>query len=150
MISTMDAFYKFDYNTAGSKGLVLIGDNALVYRRDEKTDLYPLYLDFPGGGPEGNETPFDTFRREVKEEFDLDITPENVVHVRTYPSTLFEGKIIYFPVVHLPESAANTIHFGDEGLEYLMLPVEEFVQRDDAWPTLKERTLDYIHWRDSL
>lgn len=146
----MDAFYTFDYNTAGSKGLVLIGDNALVYRRDENTDLFPLFLDFPGGGPEGNETPFETFRREVKEEFDLDITPEDVVHVRTYPSTLFEGKIIYFPVVQLPESAAADIHFGDEGIEYLLLPLEEFIERDDAWPTLKERTADYIRVRSTL
>ena len=51
--------------------MVILGDKMLVYRRDLNTKKLPGYLDLIGGGREGEESPFDTFKREVKEEVGL-------------------------------------------------------------------------------
>ncbi len=142
----MDSFFKYDPQTMGAKGVVLIGDKVLCYRRDDKTDLYPLYIDLPGGGPEPGETPFDTFKREVKEEFDLEIKPEHIVYEKTYPSKIQKGKYAHFPVAKLPSSAEKDIKFGPEGLEYLLLSFEEFVSRKDVWPVLQDRAKDYAKY----
>ena len=60
-------------NFNGAKGLVYIGNEILVYRRDNNTNSEPLKLDLPGGGRDGNESAFETFSREVMEEFGLEI-----------------------------------------------------------------------------
>jgi 8-oxo-dGTP pyrophosphatase MutT (NUDIX family) len=65
----VDDFFKRDLKADGAKGLILIGSRMLVYRRDNKTKIYPLHIDLPGGGIEEGETPFEGFKREVKEEF---------------------------------------------------------------------------------
>ena len=39
-------------NFHGAKGIVFINKKMLVYRRDNKTDSFPLYIDLPGGGRE--------------------------------------------------------------------------------------------------
>ncbi len=141
----MDEFFNFDSHLNGSKGLIFIGEKLLVYRRDEKPKNYPLFLDLPGGGKEKNETPFDTFRREVKEEFGIEIAESDITYVRRYPSTIVEGEYAYFPVVHLPASAETLIHFGNEGLEYLLLPVDDFLNASDVWPGLQQKTADYLN-----
>lgn len=141
----MDEFYAFDPLAVGSKGLIFLGDDLLVYRRDQKTDLFPLYLDLPGGGPLDGETPFETFQREVFEEFGLTIKPEHVVYVRKYESTLEKGMSAYFPVAKLPAHDVEKIRFGSEGLEYLLLSVKDYITRDDAWPIFQTRTRDYMN-----
>ena len=140
----MDDFFKYDPLTVGSKGLVFIGANVLVYRRDTKTDRFPLYLDLPGGGPEGNETPFETFKREVMEEFGLLIKPGNIVYVRKYQSSLEKGKFAYYPVAKLPAASAEKIRFGDEGVEYLIMSLHDYIAREDAWPIFQDRAGDYM------
>lgn len=143
----MDFFFAYDPLASGSKGLIYIGDKIIVYRRDNKTRTYPLQLDLPGGGPEINETPFETFRREVKEEFGLNITPEAIEYAQKYDSTLHIGKFGYFAVAKLPADAESNIVFGDEGTEWCLMEPTEFVARDDAWPMLQDRTQHYL---DSL
>lgn len=87
----MDPF-TYDPLASGTKGFVFIGDEMLVYRRDTKAKDHPLFLDLPGGGREGAETPFETFRREPFEEFHLTVAPRHVTYWRTYPSTRDPGK----------------------------------------------------------
>ncbi|MFZ2538224.1 MAG: NUDIX domain-containing protein [Oscillospiraceae bacterium] len=140
----MKEFFKFDPLLNGSKGLVFIGDKILVYRRDTKPKMYPLYLDFPGGGKEEGETPFDTFQREVEEEFGLIIQQSNIEYVRRYPSTIIEGEFFYFPVARLPKSLETLIVFGDEGLEYFLQTIDDFLSAPDVWPGLQDRAKDYI------
>jgi len=65
-----NTFKKVDFN--GAKGLVFLGNKILVYRRDNKTSNLPLCIDLPGGGRENDESPFDSFKREIKEEFGID------------------------------------------------------------------------------
>jgi 8-oxo-dGTP diphosphatase len=68
----------------GTKGLVFIGDQVLVYRRDAKAPRYPLAIDVPGGGREGRESPAETFMREIKEEFGLGIAVDDISYSRRY------------------------------------------------------------------
>ncbi len=129
---------------AGSKGLLFVGDKIVVYRRDSKAPIHPLEIDLPGGGPEAHETPFETFKREVKEEFNLDISLQHITYASRYPSMLKPGTFGWFMAAHLPASAAHDIRFGDEGIEYMLLSVDDYLSRTDAWPVFQERTRDYI------
>ena len=139
----MDGFFQYDPLASGSKGLIFLGNDVLVYRRDNKTTTFPLQLDLPGGGTEGQETPFETFRREVMEEFGLTINPEDIVYVRRYPSTLEKGRFAYYPVARLPASDAQKIRFGHEGTGYVLMSLDSFIARKDAWPILQKRAKDY-------
>jgi 8-oxo-dGTP diphosphatase len=76
MIETNTFINEVDFT--GSKGIVFVGDRIVVTRRDGNTDRHPFKLDLLGGGREGEESPFETFKREVKEEVNLVIEKEFV------------------------------------------------------------------------
>lgn len=137
-------FYEYDTKSNGTKGLVYIGDRVIVYRRDNKTNLFPLHLDLPGGGPENKETPFETFRREVMEEFSLNIARENIKYAVRSPSSLYPDKYAYFCVAKLPKSYEEKIVFGDEGIEYMLMDINEFIEHKDGWPIFQLRAKDYL------
>ena len=117
----------------------------MVYRRDGNTKSYPFCIDLPGGAPEPAETPFENYRREVKEEFGLDINPEQIVYYKKYPSRIEPGKFTYFPVAQLPKIEEKNIKFGNEGSEYMLISLEELLERTDlAWPYIRDRVKDYL------
>lgn len=142
----MEDFFTRDPHISGSKGLIFIGGDLLVYRRDNNTKNFPFCIDLPGGGVEGDETPYETFAREVKEEFGLTITPQDIRYARRYPSTIEPGKSAYFAVVKLPTSEANNIVFGDEGLEYMLIPLDDYLaDKNVAWAgPMHLRVNDYL------
>lgn len=72
-----DTFNK-NFDFVGSKGVVFVEKKMLAYRGDGNTDLSPHLIDLPGGGREGDESPFDTFRREIQEEFGIGIEKDDV------------------------------------------------------------------------
>jgi len=145
MIKVMNDFFKGDDNFVGTKGLVFVGDKILIYRRDEKAPKYPLHLDVPGGGAEPNETPFQTFQREIKEEFGLNIDEEHIAYSRRYPSTIVPYEFGWYAVAKLPQSVTDQIRFGNEGLEYSLMSLDDFLQCDDAWPAYQQRAADYAN-----
>ncbi len=132
-----DTFKSTKFN--GSKGLVMFGDKMLVYRRDGNTQSSPFCLDLPGGGREGAETPFDTFKRELKEEFDLDIQKEQVHSSYQFPSILFPGELSFFFVTKPMNYDIKDINFGSEGLEWMLMTPQEFLERTDAIPRQQDR-----------
>ncbi len=146
----MDEFFTFDPLAAGSKGLLFVGKNVLIYRRDNKTNIHPNELDLPGGGPEENETPFETFKREVKEEFAINITEANIVYVRKYPSVLEQGKFAYFPVARVSAKVAPEIRLDDEGSEFLLMTLNDYIARQDALPIYQERAADYAKLQQKI
>lgn len=139
-------FYKMDAQSVGAKGLVFVGDDVLVYRRDDKAPRHPLSLDVPGGGTEAGETPFQTFQREVKEEFGLDVTQDQIVYARRYPSSFEPDKFGWYAAAKLPASVRHHIKFGDEGVEYFLMPLDEFLNAKDAWPIYQQRAADYARY----
>ncbi len=140
----MADIFTYDPDILGSKGLIFIGDKLLVYRRDTNTSFFPLYLDFPGGGAETDETPFETFARELWEEFRLTIQPEDVYYWTRYPAGQQVGKYGYMLAARFPAETTNDIVFGDEGINWQLMTVDEFLQREDSWPVLKEQTTAYL------
>lgn len=140
----MNDFWSDDPLSNGSKGLVFIGEDILIYRRDTNTTRYPLALDLPGGGAEHGETPFITFKREVYEEFGLRILPKHIVYARRYPSSTIKGKFGWFPVARLPATCSEEIVFGDEGEAYFLMSISDYLQRNDAWPVFQERTRNFL------
>ena len=130
---------------SGAKGAVFFGDKLLVYLRDDKPELrYANMWDFPGGGREGDETPQECFFREAKEEFSLNVKPEQIVWQKEYPSMDDPGRIAHFFVVRVPEEEIAHIVFGDEGQRWELVDPQEFLSREDAVPRLKTRLSDYL------
>lgn len=140
----MNDFFKTDYNYIGTKGLVFVGDEVLLYRRDKNAPNYPFCLDVPGGAAEPNETPFQTFKRELNEEFGLKINPDQIVYCRRYQSSLKPNEFGWYAVAKLPSNLKSQIKFGNEGIEYMFMSLNEFLKRKDAWPTYQQRAADYL------
>ena len=59
----------------------------LLHKRDNNTNISPNRWSFFGGGSEGEETPIETFIREIKEELGLALKSEEVVVLRDYLNT---------------------------------------------------------------
>ena len=135
-------YKKVDFN--GAKGLVFLGNKILTYRRDYKTDNKPGYIDLPGGGREGDESPFDTFKREVKEEFGIDIEKSDIQFSCTIQSTIEPDKKSYFLVAKLTQVKASDIVFGSEGAEWLLMTPEEFISRPDGIERQQKRVERYL------
>ena len=137
-----NTFKKIDFN--GAKGLVFIGDKILVYRRDNKTNISPLCIDLPGGGREGDESPFDSFRREVREEFGIDIERDEVEFSCTIPSVIEPNKKSYFIVAKTIRIKPEDIVFGNEGIEWMLITPEEFIMRPDGIERQQKRVEKYL------
>jgi len=132
-------------NFHGVKGIVFIEGRMLVYRRDTKTDNFPLHIDLPGGGRESNESPFETYKREVKEEFGLEINEGEIVYAKQYMSVMDVSKESYFIVVKPMNIKESDIIFGDEGLEFFLMKPEEYLSLDDIIERHKVKVTDYLN-----
>ena len=125
-----DTFKKVDFS--GAKGIIFLGDKILVYRRDNKTRNFPLCIDLPGGGREGDESPFDTLRREVMEEFGIKITINEIVSSFRQDSNVNPGTKAFFFVVKILDIETKDIVFGNEGTEWMLMTTDEFIHRSDG------------------
>lgn len=146
-MNTIDQnIYNKDIEFVGSKGLVFIGDKIVVFRRDTKTERFPLQIDLPGGGREGRETPFEVFKREVMEEFGLKIDRNDITYAKKYPSAWEPDKDAYFIVVKPKGLLETDIKFGDEGLEYMLMTPAEYVNLSDAIERQQIRVREYLNF----
>lgn len=134
---------KFDFT--GSKIALICGDKVLTILRDDKEDIpWPNMWELPGGGREGNETPFECVAREVYEELNIQLSKDDVIWSRLYPSMLDENKKSVFLVGKLTQEQFESIIFGDEGQGYKLMPIEEFLKSKQAVPQLQGRLRDYL------
>lgn len=131
----------------GVMGLVFVIDDIIVYRRDNKTTRFPLNVDILGGGREGNESPFETFKREVFEEVALNILEDYVVYAKKYNSIIDETKSMFFIVVKSDRLRKEDIIFGNEGLEYMIMPPKDFILLPDGVPVQQKRTEEYLSFK---
>lgn len=131
----------------GAKLAIFLGDDLLVYLRDDRSDIpFPAMWDLAGGGREDAETPETCALRESKEEFGLQIAPEAIVWKRSYPSVVDPGRVWFF-VTHLPAQIVDDVVFGDEGQHWRLMTAPEFINYPDGVPHLQRQLQDYFDQR---
>ena len=129
----------------GCKIALICGDKVLTILRDDKDDIpCPNMWELPGGGREGNESPFECAAREVYEELGIHLTEDCLLWSKVYPSMLFADKQSVFLVGQLTQNQFDNITFGDEGQGYQLMNVEEFLGSDKVVPQLQDRVRDYF------
>ena len=124
--------------------LIYEGRILTILRDDKPTIPYPNMWDLPGGGREGNESPFECAAREVYEELGIHLDEDCLLWSKVYPSVLFEGRQSVFMVGQLSQDQFDSITFGDEGQAYKLMPIEEFLNSKQAVPQLQGRLRDYL------
>ena len=133
----------------GCKIALFCGDKVLTILRDDKDDIpCPNMWELPGGGREGDESPFECVAREVYEELGIHLNEDCLLWGKIYPSVIFEGKQSVFMVGQLRQEQFDNITFGDEGQAYKLMPIEEFLKSKQAVPQLQERLKDYLKVSD--
>jgi len=137
-----DTFKKVEFS--GTKGLVFLKDKIVVYRRDSKTINSPGLIDLPGGGREENESPFDTFIREVMEEFGIRVTEKEIISSFRQNSHVNPGTKSFFFVTKSLDLGAEDIVFGDEGTEWFLMTPEDFLSRADGIERQQKRVEKYL------
>ena len=134
---------QFDFT--GCKIVLFCGDKILTILRDDKETIpWPNMWELPGGGREGNETPFECVAREVYEELNIQLSKDDIIWSWIYPSMLDENKKSVFLVGQLTQEQFDSIVFGDEGQGYKLVRLEEFLASDRVVPQLQERVRDYV------
>ena len=129
----------------GCKIALLCGDSVLTILRDDKPSIpWPNMWELPGGGREGDESPFECVAREVYEELGIHLTEDFLLWSKVYPSMLYEGRQSVFMVGQLRQEQFDSITFGDEGQAYKLMNIEEFLDSKQAVPQLQGRLREYL------
>ena len=135
----------------GCKIALFCGDKLLTILRDDKSNIpYPNTWELPGGGREGDESPFECVAREVYEELGINLTEDCLLWSKVYPSMIFEGKESVFLVGQLTQDQFDSIVFGDEGQGYKLMSIDEFLGSDKVVPQLQERVRDYLEEKNDF
>lgn len=124
--------------------LICDGRILTILRDDKPTIPWPNLWELPGGGREGDESPFECVAREVYEELSIQLLKDDIVWSWIYPSMLDENKNSVFLVGKLTQEQFDSIVFGDEGQAYNLMPIEEFLNSKQAVPQLQRRLRDYL------
>ena len=133
------------FEFTGCKITLIYRDKILTILRDDKETIpYPNMWDLPGGGREGNESPFECAAREVYEELGIHLDEDCLLWSKVFPSMLYEGRQSVFMVGQISQEQFDNITFGDEGQAYKLMPVEEFLTSKHAVPQLQGRLRDYL------
>lgn len=131
-------------NFIGVKIALLCGDKVLVYLRDNKPGInFPGLWDLPGGGREDHETPEECITRELQEECQFTLQPEQIVFKKFLPALHDDSLTSCFMVADVSEEDIAGMHFGEEGSKWQLMPVQDYLQRDDGVKPLQERFQKY-------
>ncbi len=129
--------------------IALICDNKLltILRDDIPTIPWPNMWELPGGGREGEETPFECVQREVFEELGLKLEEADILWVKEYQGMLDPDKTSIFMVGTITQEEFTGIVFGDEGQAYQMMDVSQFLSDKKVIRQLQNRLSDYLEVR---
>lgn len=109
-----------------------VAQMVLLHKRDSKALVNPNKWAFFGGLNESDETPRQTFTREVREELNVDISRENIQPLCDY----LNEELQTYPYVFFAESSLGKSSMKlSEGEDFDWIPVEKVFEYD-----LTERT----------
>ncbi|SMO98669.1 NUDIX hydrolase [Paracoccus laeviglucosivorans] len=123
----------------GAKLVLTCAGSLLTCLRDDFDWIpWPAHWDLPGGGAEPGESPTQCALRELHEEFGLTLAPQ-LLRGRAFPSVTPPGGEAW--MFHAPITQADiaAIRFGDEGQEWRMMPIAEFIAHPRAVPHFRQR-----------
>ena len=130
---------------SGCKIALICDDKLLTILRDNISSIpWPNMWELPGGGREGEETPFECVQREVFEELGLKLEEADILWVKKYQGMLNPDKISIFMVGTISQEECASIAFGDEGQAYQMMDVSQFLVDEKVIPQLQDRLSDYL------
>lgn len=128
---------------SGSKIALFCGGKVIAYLRDDFAHIpFPGMWDLPGGAREGAETPVECALREVAEEFEIALSPDQVTWMRHYPGDGAAGH--WFLVGEVTPEQVAAISFGSEGQAWRMMDPAAFVACETAVPPLRARLAAYL------
>ena len=128
----------------GAKVALFIGENLLTILRDNRPDIpFRNMWDFPGGGREAGETPFETMAREVLEEVSLTVPRGAVIWEKKYLGSSAAAEPRWFFVAQLPATMAGLIALGDEGQRWALVSEAAYLAKPDAIPHMQSRLRDW-------
>jgi 8-oxo-dGTP diphosphatase len=129
----------------GTKIAIINKDKVLAIKRDDKPDIpFPGFWDLPGGARDPGETAIQTIVREVKEELNYDVEESEITWHGIFPGVTDQTKRALFVVVEASDEAFDHVKLGDEGTDWQLIPINEFVERDDVVPGMQDRLRAYI------
>ena len=136
------------FEFSGCKIALISDDKLLTILRDNISSIpWPNMWELPGGGREGEETPFECVQREVFEELGLKLEEADILWVKEYQGMLDPDKTSIFMVGTITQEEFASIVFGDEGQTYQMMDVSQFLSDKKVIPQLQDRLRDYLEVR---
>ena len=143
----LDLLYK-QMEFSGCKIALICDDKLLTILRDDISTIpWPNMWELPGGGREGEETPFECVQREVFEELGLKLEEADILWVKDYQGMLDPDTTSIFMVGTISQEECASIIFGDEGQAYQMMDVSQFLAAEKVIPQLQDRLSDYLEVR---
>ena len=139
------------FEFSGCKIALFCDDRILTILRDDISTIpWPNMWELPGGGREGEETPFECVQREVFEELGLKLEEADILWVKKYQGMLNPDKISIFMVGTITQEDFASIVFGDEGQAYQLMDVSQFLVDEKVIPQLQARVRDYLEDKHDL
>ena len=135
-----------ELNFQGVKVALINNGRVLTILRDNIPNIpYPNMWDLAGGGRENEESPYETMRREVKEELGIDIPESDVVWVKYCESITNPGNRSVFMVANISEYQIDNIEFGEEGQGYRIVSFSDFLENKNVIEQYRIRLSEYIN-----
>lgn len=139
--------------STGSKGgLINDGKVIAVLRDNIPTIPFPNTWDLLGGGNEGNEDPLECWRREIEEEIGVVVNESQVIWEKEYAAETnqpYKGlRSTHFFVAEITDEQISRIRLGEEGQKWELMPIEDFLSRNDAVPYIQNRLNDWFEVRN--
>ena len=116
----------------GAKLWLTLDGTMLTYLRDDRPGLpFAAHWDLPGGGREGGESPLACALREMEEEFGLVLDPATLTGraFRSHADPAMRSWLFAGPI---DAAQLAAIRFGDEGQEWRMMPVDDYLAHPRA------------------